>query len=396
MFKLKKDNPSQPKTLKKKLIYQYLYMLLTIVILEISLPLLFNFMMGDNTGIDGIGQAFVVGAILNILKYIVTIIVFIINPIRILISYKNHSQEIISKTKKAKYIILTILPMLLSLLILLERPISDYMYHIKYETGKNAYTVNSDEYKTPKDFERELDKRGFVYNSKPVLSRLNSKYTDIDEEFSKYYYEEASVMPLFTDGDDFYDSKDYNDIITFDSDTKAPAYIYNTILYLYDQNEDLQYAPVSRYENHNYIVGNSYPFYQDYYIECKILYVDDDIYAIIGVGQSYDIQKYFDDHKTDDSNFYRETYPYYMILSEKNNITTFFEDKYYPDGAIINQGDSFEMSPNTNERPSSELYSVRKVDELNIQTLNAVAKELQEGILKDSIEYHFDTIKSNN
>lgn len=394
MFKLKKDNPPQPKTLKKKLIYQYLYMLLTVVILVISLPLLFNFMMGDNTGIDGIGQAFVVRAILNILKYIVIIIVFIVNPIRILISYKNHSQEILSKAKKVKYIILTILPMLLSLLILLEGPISDYMYHIKYNTGKNAYTVNSDEYKTPKDFERELDKRGFVYNSKPVLSRLNSKYTDIDEEFSKYYYEEASVMPLFTQSDSFYDSTDYNDIITFDSDTKAPAYIYNTILYLYDQNEDLQYAPVSRYEDHNYIVGSSYPFYQDYYIECKILYVDDDIYAIIGVGQNHNTNQYFADKRED----YRSScdYPYYMILSEKDNITTFFEGKYYPDGAIDNNGERFEMRPNTNESSWLELYPVRKVDELNIITLNKVAKELQEGVLKDSIEYHFDTIKSNN
>ena len=391
MFNLKKDNPSQPKTLKKKLIYQYLYMLLTIVILEISLPLLFNFMMGDNTGIDGIGQAFVVGAILNILKYIVTIIVFIVNPIRILISYKNHSQEILSKAKKVKYIILTILPILLSLLILLEGPISDYMYHIKYETGKNAYTVNSDEYKTPKDFERELDKRGFIYNSEFVLSRLNSKYTDIDEEFSKYYYEEASVMPLFTDGDDFYDSKDYNDIITFDSDTKAPAYIYNTILYLYDQNEDLQYAPVSRYEDHNYIVGNSYPFYQDYYIECKILYVDDDIYAIIGVGQNHNTNQYFANKREDYNSFFN--YPYYMILSEKDSITTFFDGKYYPDGAIDNEGDSFEMRPNTNESSWLELYPVRKVDKLDIITLNKVAKELQEGILKDSIEYHFDTSK---
>lgn len=394
MFSLKKDNSPQPKTLKKKLIYQYLYMLLTIVILVISLPLLFNFMMGDNTGIDGIGQAFVVRAILNILKYIVIIIVFIVNPIRILISYKNHSQEILSKAKKVKYIILTILPMLLSLLILLEGPISDYVYHIKYNTGKNAYTVNSDEYKTPKDFERELDKRGFVYNSKPVLSRLNSKYTDIDEEFSKYYYEEASVMPLFTQSDSFYDSTDYNDIITFDSDTKAPAYIYNTILYLYDQNEDLQYAPVSRYEDHNYIVGSSYPFYQDYYIECKILYVDDDIYAIIGVGQNHNTNQYFADKRED----YRSScdYPYYMILSEKDNITTFFEGKYYPDGAIDNNGERFEMRPNTNESSWLELYPVRKVDKLDIITLNKVAKELQEGILKDSIEYHFDTIKSNN
>lgn len=387
-FNLNKDELSKNKKLKKKIINEYLYVIFTILILNILLPFLANYMIGDNIGIDGIGQALGTVFILRILKYIITFIVFVINPIRILFSYKNDFREIFPKIKKVIYIIVTILPILFSLLIILEVPISNYMYSMKYETGKNAYSLTPDEYKTPKDFKIELEKRGFIYDSEDILSRLNGKYGNINKNLSKYYYEEASLMPLFTKLDYFSDTKDYNDVITFNSNIKAPGYIYNTILYLSSKNDVLQYAPISRYDGHSYLTGNFYPFYQDYYIECKILYVDEDIYAIIGVGQSYDIQKYFKDKKKDYNTFY--TYPYNMILSEKDSITTFVNDKYYPDGAIENKGERFEMVPNTNKRNWSEFYSVRKVDKLDVSTINDIAKELQNGILKDSIEYHFN------
>lgn len=386
-FNLQKDELSKNKKLKKKIINEYLYISLTILLLNILLPFLADYMIGDNTGIDGIGQALGIVIILRVLKYIITFIVFVINPIRILICYKNEFKELFPKIKKVICIIVTILPILFSLLIILEVPISNYMHRLKYETGKNAYSLTADEYKTPKDFEIELDKRGFIYNSEFVLSRLNGKYGNNNKNFSEYYYEKASLMPLFTRLDYFSDTKDYNDIITFDSNIKAPGYVYNTILYLYGKNEDLQYAPISRYDGHDYITGTFYPFFQDYYIECKILYVDEDIYAIIGVGQSYDIEKYFNDKKKEQGTFY--TYPYNMILSEKDSITTFVNDKYYPDGAIENKGGKFEMVPNTNKRPWSEFYSVRKVDKLDVYTINNIAKELQDGILKDSIEEHF-------
>lgn len=391
-FNFKKDELSKKQKLKKKIINEYLYVIFTILILSISLPFLADYMMdymvGDNTGIDGIGQALGIVFILRILTYIITFIVFVINPIRILFSYKNNFREIFPKSKKVVYIIVTILPILFSLLIILEVPISNYMYNMKYKTGKNAYSLTSDEYKTPKDFKIELENRGFIYNSEDVLSKLNGKYGNNNKNLSKYYYEEASLMSLSTKHDYFYDTRDYNDIITFNSNVKAPWYVYNTILYLSGKNDVLQYAPISRYAGHTYLTGDFYPFYQDYYIECKILYVDEEIYAIIGVGQSYDIEKYFDDQKKDYNTFY--TYPYNMILSEKDSITTFVNDKYYPDGAIENNGGSFEMVPNTNKRDLSEFYSVRKVDKLDVYTINKIAKELQNGILKDSIEYHFN------
>ena len=83
-----------------------------------------------------------------------------------------------------------------------------------------------------------------------------------------------------------------------------------------------------------------------------------------------------------------------MILSERGTITTFFNNKYYPDGAIINRRGSFEMTPNNNERIWTEYYNIRKVDKLDVFTLNKIARELQDGILKESIDYHFD--KKNN
>ena len=378
--------------IKNVLLNEYLFILLTIVTFDVFITIMSDYYIDDKFGIDGIGEALAIVIVFRILKYIVTFFVFIINPIRIIIQYKNEFKEINTKCKKNMYIILTLVPIIFSLLIILEIPISNYMYTLKYETGKNAYSLNYDEYKTPKDFERELDKRGFIYNAKFDLSRLNGKYKNRVNSLPEYYYENASVMPLFTKLSYFSDTKDYNDIITFDSNVKYPAYIYNTILYLYAKNESLQYAPISRYDGHTSLTDTFYPFYQDYYIECKILYVDNDMYAIIGVGQSYDIEEFFNKKKEGYSPFY--TYPYNMIISEKKSITTFVNNKYYPEGAILNKGGKFEMVQNTNKREWDEPYIIREVEKLDIVTLNNIAEELQNGILKESIEYHFN--KRNN
>jgi len=37
----------------------------------------------------------------------------------------------------------------------------------------------------------------------------------------------------------------------------------------------------------------------------------------------------------------------------------------------------------------SSLYPIRKVDKLDLDTINEIAKELQNGVLKQSIEMHF-------
>ena len=385
-----KDVFSSNKKLKKKIINEYVFIFSSILITYILLPFLFDYILGDNTGIDGIGQALGIIIIWRILQYLVTFIFFVINPIRILITCRNELKNIDHKFQKIIRILITVFPILFSLLIILQVPIANFMYNLKYETGKNSYSLSYDEYKSPQDFQNELINRGLIYNenSESLLLQLNKKY--MIGMNKKYYYEEASLMPLFTKSDYFSDTKDYNDIITFYSSSKAPLYIYNAILTLPSQYEKLQYAAISRYAGHKYLSGSSYPFFEDYYIECKILFVDEDIYAIIGVGQSYDIERYYEEYeKCNMDNMY--DYPFYMILSEKETITTFYNGQYYPDGAIENAGDKFEMSPNTNEKTWADHknYPVRKVDRLDIDTINTIAKELQNGILKDSIEYHF-------
>ena len=116
--------------------------------------------------------------------------------------------------------------------------------------------------------------------------------------------------------------------------------------------------------------------------------MDEDIYAILGVGQCYNIEKYYSYIRKSYQSFY--TYPYYMIISEKDTITTFYNNNYYPNGAIANHGDNFTMKPNTNSSSTEELYNIKKVDKLDANTINKIAKELQNTTLKNSIEFHFN------
>lgn len=381
------DSSRKGVNLKKKIIREYIYVGCTILI-SYLLPLVALVLMGDKTGLDYIGESLAVVLLLRFLQAIAVIIFFVVNPIKILISYKYEFKNIIPKSKKILSIIITLLPVLISILIIFRAPIENYTFKQKYFTGDNAYSLTYDEYKSPNEFKEELEKRGFIYNASFELLRLNKKYGNFDQAFSKYYYEKATVMTLPTKLNDFYDGKDDNNVITFDYSKKAPGYIYNTILSLYSKNEDLKYVPVSRYDKDTYITGNFFPYYEDYYIECKILYIDNDIYAIIGVGQSYDVFKYFDDKREGYKPSY--TYPFHMIVSEKDTITTFVDGKYYPDGAIENYGDRFTMIPNKNKRSWSEFYEVRKVDKVDVVTINQIAKELQEDVLKESIDYHFN------
>ena len=395
-YEKKEDVSLKNKKLKKKIINEYIYIVLIILILYISLPFLFEYMIGDNKGIDGIGQALAIGILLNIVKYIFTFIFCVVNPIRIFILYKNEIKKISSKVKKNIYTITIFFPILLAILIILEVPISNYLYTLKYETGKNDYTISQENYKMPIDFYNELNERKLLFNenTSKIMNRLNgnhnsNNYIHIGEEMiSQKCYAKSLMFGL--KNETFYDSISNENIITDMYQKTFPAYIYNAILTLPSQNEKLQYAALGRYSYNSDDYGDYKPMFKDYYIECKILYVDEDIYAIIGVGQSYDIEKYFNDEKKDYNSYY--TYPYNMIISEKDNITTFFNNKYYPNGAITNKGNCFEMKPNTNQNTWEELYSVKKVDKVDVYTINEIAKELQDNILKNSIEFHFTKI----
>ena len=165
-----------------------------------------------------------------------------------------------------------------------------------------------------------------------------------------------------------------------------PVYMYNAILTLPSKNEKLQYAALGRFSYNTDDYGDYNAFFNDYYIECKILYVDGDIYAIIGLGQSYGVEAY--KNKIGDEMF-NYNYAFNMVLTEKDNITTFVDGKYYPYGAIENSGYSYEMLPNNNILYTSQ-YPVRKVERLDAYTINNIARKMQNGILKKSIDYHFN------
>ena len=106
-----KGNVKNKINLKKKIFREYLYILVSIIYFFIC-PVLADFMLGDNRGIDGIGNALAIGFLLNGILSILIFCFFIINPIRIIISYKSQLQEILSIKKRILYYILIILPTL--------------------------------------------------------------------------------------------------------------------------------------------------------------------------------------------------------------------------------------------------------------------------------------------
>ena len=222
-------------------------------------------------------------------------------------------------------------------------------------------------------------RRGLLYSedTRGFVRKLGEGIPRFDTE----YYPEATIMPL-TEAE-FHDDLSKNKILFPDSEENYPAYVYNAILLLPNDGSKLRYVPLARYDDFPCGKMSFRPHKEDYYIECKILCVDGNVYAIIGVSQSMDVRESF-------GQFLR---PCYMLLSETQKITTYYEGKYYPNGAIYNQCGGFEMLPNTREQsfgyPGKPVnYPVRVVERVDLATINRIAAELQEGVLKESIEYH--------
>ena len=315
----------------------------------------------------------------------------IVHPVWILIRHRGEYADIESMPLRIGTYLLTLLPILLYLGYLafefFGNAISNYFYNKKYRTGEGAYVREEAEYKTPAQFREELKSRGLFFQDKDdeLLSRLNKRcHGSKTGNLAKEYYSEGSIMPLVKNT--FYDSVDHNEILSQDGEERYPAYVYNAILTLPDEGEELQYAPFARYQAHTQTKDPN-PFFEDYYVECKILYVDGKLCAIIGVDESYGISRYYE--KCEKA--YEK--PFYVVLSETENVTTFVDGKYCPHGAIENIS-GFQMRPNTREfhtgapfRPIN--YPVRVVERLDAAAINAVAKEFQEGCLKNSIKYHF-------
>ena len=106
-----KENVKVKINLKKKIFIEYFYILVSIIYFFVC-PVLADFMLGDNRGIDGIGNALVIGFLLSGIELILVLVFFIVNPIRIIISYKSQLQEILSIRKRILYYILVVLPTL--------------------------------------------------------------------------------------------------------------------------------------------------------------------------------------------------------------------------------------------------------------------------------------------
>jgi len=368
------------KSLRNSLILEYVFIFITIVIGYFLFPAMMESAADANPGLDGLGTALAWAILLRGTRAVLAFLFLLANPIRILIKYRKELKEIAPTLNKIGIIAVIALPIALSIFMMFEVAISNLLYSLKYDTGKGAYALQESDYRLPGEFYEELQERGLLFDGdqdQALLDRLNEKYV-ISEQFKDYYYAKGTMMAM-SEGY-FYDTSKDKVFVTKDSAEKAPYYVYNAILTMPGQGENLQYAPIARYDKQDSISGTNYPFFQDCYVECKILYVDGNLYAIIGVSQSYDLKPEFQVKEE----------PAYLILSEKASITTYVDGKYYPYGAIEDQRDTFEMRPNVNARSSVfPNYPVREVARLDLDTINAVAAELQEGILKDKIEAHW-------
>ena len=386
------------KALNNRIIKEYIFIFLTILAIYIVIPLLTWLLFVDDSGLDNFAQAFFVQLVVIGIKIVVSFIMFIIYPIRFLVKHGNEFKEILSKVERVVYIFIVVFPIFLFPFIAFDTQISIYMYKQKYETGKDSYTVEPEDYILPINFYTELKKRNLYFNegTEDLMERLNADHDCINyvrmgsiQSAQKCYSE--SIMSGIDDKR-FTDSLEQEIINDMNQDS-YPVYIYNAIIVLPGQDEKMQYAALGRYSYNNIDIGDYKVEYNDYYIECKILYVNGNMYAILGLGQSFDATQY-NERPKDSTNIYN--FSHNMILSEKDTITTFVDGAYYPNGSIKNEASSFEMKPNINKRFMEDLYPIRKVNRIDYNTINAIAEELQNGVLKESIEQHFIRIANKN
>lgn len=362
--------------LRKNVIWEYGLVFLTVVIGYGILPYLMERELEGNTGLDGIGQALGFVIIVRFVRSVLAVVFFVLNPIRIFVQYRNDFKGISSNLKRLGSICLVGLPVLLSVFIVFEVAIDNLAYDWKYNRGEGAYAAKAENYRSPEEFFEELESRGLLFEKadEVLLERLNQKYGVIKEELCKYYYTPGDMMALSDPC--FYDTFKGKKVVDRDAEytEAAPYYLYNAILTLPDGDEKLRYAPIARYDEQNSLSDNHFPYFKDCYIECKIFYVDGEIYALIGVSENYHLGKNFDIYDK----------PYYVILSEKDTITTYVDGKYCPNGAIQNQGWRFEMVPNTAKKSWAINYRVRKVDRLDVDAINTVAAQIQQEYLSES------------
>lgn len=111
------SNLQNEEIIKNKMIKEYLYVIFAIVILYFLSPIIFNLLLGDADGIDGIGTAFGAALVLKTIQLIIMLIAIIINPIYTMISCRNEIRIIPSKIKQILIYFIIIFPVIFSALI---------------------------------------------------------------------------------------------------------------------------------------------------------------------------------------------------------------------------------------------------------------------------------------
>ncbi|MBO4626624.1 MAG: hypothetical protein J5645_01415 [Lachnospiraceae bacterium] len=345
----------------------------TALFVWVLLPLLVFWLIKKVAG-EGLGPA-VVGAIgIRIVGGILAVLAFVVNPIRIAVKYWGDLTTTKPLAAGIACLVLVLILIPAAALFLIPNTISNFIFRRKYNTGAGEYTVDPANYKRPADFQKELDERGlaWTWDDRKLLNSLHAKYNPGMSYYGVthgYYYTESVMMAVT--GDTFIDDyKKENAILPDEMFDRSPAYIYNSVLVVPPEGGKLRYAALGRYGKQDSMSGNKFPFFDDFYIECKIMYVDGDLYAIIGVDECFAIHK--------DKRYSDFERPFYVILSEKDHITTYVDGKYYPRGAIELLRGEITMVPNTRERSWVKLYPVRRVDRLDVDTINRVAAEIQQ------------------
>ena len=369
---------------------EYAAIALALIVMWVVLPLallrLADLIDGKPKAGNQFGSGMLFAVMIPVINLLIAGIFLVANPIRILVKYRALYAAINPLWQRIGWIVLTLLPVPAVLLFVFPTAVSNFLFRMKYERAKGRYRVAADRYRTPAEFRDELIARGLYFargRDLPAYDRMLRKYRE-SGEFSVfclnrgYYYTPATMMPLGENG--FTDDYSQDAVIDPDTSGAQPAYVYNAVLALNETSGRLEYMPLGRYDGKGSLGGNFFPLFRDFYIECKILDVDGDIYAILGVGECFAITGHLGIGHTER--------PFYTVIAEKKSITTYIDGEYFPDGAVELEHGRIHMAKNTVKKSWVADYPVRRVERLDAAALNRIAAELQEGMLRESIRYY--------
>ena len=374
--------------MRQIILTEYAIAIFAVLLIMFLLPLMIVRLMGKGQkGIDGLGRALFLVIVLNASKIVIAFIFLFVNPLRVLIVHRDEIGAIQPLIKRIMCIAAVVLPMLFSLYFIFEVRIHNFLFHKKNYIGKGSYRAEPARFRSSAQFRDELKERGLYADEKTgkLIQLLNCRFTGVAERLKqKYYYDEATMMTL--DKEEFVDDPEAGRICSPGEAVLSPVFVYNCVLYLISPEDELKYAPVGRYEPYTAIgqPADDYPYFSDIYVECKILYVDGRVYALIGAGESYGVSRSFDTFER----------PFYVLLSETEDVTTYVNGRFFPHGAVeTGSRGGFRMRANTTPsdispgRPVN--YPVRVVERVDRDAIDAHAAKLRAGILKSAIEEHF-------